>query len=429
MEHSDPVPDPVRLPLHLHRWLDPTILGIASISLVGGFGQYGAVAALGDVAKSFGRITGGASIADQAGLSGTELGIALAILRLASLGGLFLSGLADRFGRRQVLLASCSVGLVLTALAATSPGYWWFVAIFALGRPFLTTSNALAQVMASEQTDTRNRAKAVALVAGGYGVGVGIIAIIHGLGSWGLGFRGLFGLAVVPLAAMPLIAKYVTEPDRFVVSTEENGRSLPIFGAIESAFRGRLLVVFGIFFFISVVTGPANSFVFLYGENILGLSPLSLALMVVGAGGTGLLGLICGERFADRVGRRPTAAIAMIGLAPCSMLIYSGSKVALFVGYLLGVVAASTLAPAAGALVNELFPTTVRASVAGWLISAGVLGAVVGLLCFGAIADVGNRFSVAAVIIFATAIPAAGLFLLLPETRGLEPEELWPRRA
>jgi hypothetical protein len=35
----------------------------------------------------------------------------------------------------------------------------------------------------------------------------------------------------------------------------------------------------------------------------------------------------------------------------------------------------ATLAPAAGALANELFPTSVRASVAGWLVAASVLGA------------------------------------------------------
>ena len=96
------------------------------------------------------------------------------------------------------------------------------------------------------------------------------------------------------------------------------------------------------------------------------------------------------------------------------------------VGYVLGVAAGSVFALAAGALSNELFPTGVRASVAGWQVAAGVLGAVGGLLAFGAIADVGNRFATAALATFLPALLFAGLFWLLPETIGREPEDLWP---
>ena len=86
----------------------------------------------------------------------------------------------------------------------------------------------------------------------------------------------------------------------------------------------------------------------------------------------------------------------MIAMALLGMLTYSGSKLAAGAGYLLAVLAASVFAPAAGALTNELFPTSVRASVAGWEIAAGVFGATAGLLAFGAVADVGNRFGLAA---------------------------------
>ncbi len=56
---------------------------------------------------------------------------------------------------------------------------------------------------------------------------------------------------------------------------------------------------------------------------------------------------------------------------------------------------------------------------------SGVLGAAVGLLAFGAVADVGNRFSLAADVIFLPVALAAALFWAVPETKGREPEELW----
>jgi len=34
-----------------------------------------------------------------------------------------------------MLLGTVSLGLLLTVASAVSPGYWWFVAIYACGRP------------------------------------------------------------------------------------------------------------------------------------------------------------------------------------------------------------------------------------------------------------------------------------------------------
>jgi MFS family permease len=418
-------------PLVTHRWTDPTVVAVAFAALATGFAQFGVVAALGDVAKQLGHVAPGTSIADKVGLSGTELGVGLAIIRLASLGSLPLVGLADRFGRRTMLVATLTVGLALTVVAAASPGYWWFVAIFAAGRPLLTATNALTEVIAAEQTNAQNRAAAVALTAAGYAVGAGITAIIHSLAASTFGFRGIFALALVPLAAVPYIRARVTEPDRFVVAEASPDRPLPVLGAVGPQFRKRVVVLAVIGFVISVVTGPANSFVFLYAQDVLHQRGYVTALMVVGAGVTGLAGLLAGRWLADHLGRRGTATIAMAGIAGFGTLAYAGGSTALVVGYVLGVLAGGILAPAIGAFLAELFPTSVRASATGWWVAAGVIGAVVGLVAFGAVADVDNRFAIAAAVTFLPTVPAAALLWLLPETRGREPEDLWPtqRRA
>jgi MFS family permease len=360
------------------------------------------------------------------GLSGTELGIGLAVNRLASLGSLPLIGLADRFGRRNVLLTSLAVGLTLTVVSAASPGYWWFVAIFACGRPMLSTTNALAQVSAAEQTRSDGRTSAVAVTAAGYGVGAGVIAIIDSLASGGLGFRGLFALALIPLALVPALRRWVEEPDRFAVEAASKTHPLPVVGPMAARFRRRLVVVALLAFTLSIITGPATSFVFVYAQNVLHQPGYVTAAMVVGSGLAGLGGLLVGRWLADHLGRRPTGTIAMVGLAVFSTLTYTGSRPALVVGYILGVLAGSVLAPAIGALLAELFPTSVRASVAGWWVAAGVLGAVAGLVAFGAVADIGDRFGLAAELTFLPASLATGLFWLVPETRGKEPEDLWP---
>jgi MFS family permease len=412
--------------LQLHRWTDKAVVGVAIAAFASGFAQFGVVAALGSVAQGFGQVTHGATFADQAGLSGTDLGIGLAIIRLASLGGLPITGLADRFGRRIMLLITVGAGLALTALAAASPSYWWFVAIFACGRPLLSATNGLAQVDVTEQTASADRTKAVALVAAGYGAGAGVIAIVHSLTSHTLGFRGVFALALVPLALLPLLRRWISEPDRFTVVAAGSKHSVPVLGAVARPFRRRLAVVVVLAFAVSVITGPANSFVFLFAQNFLHQSGVVTVAMVLGAGVAGLAGLLAGRWLADRVGRRLTGALAMATVALLAILAYSGSAPALVVGYILGVFTASIFAPAIGALTSELFPTSVRASVIGWTLASGVLGAVVGLIVFGAVTRAGHPFAIAGLITFLPAVPVLGLFWLLPETRGREPEDLWP---
>ncbi len=413
--------------LRLHRWSDRAVVAVAITALASGFGQFGVIAALGDVSTQLGHLASGGSIADKVGLSATSLGVGLAVIRLASLGSLPVIGIADRLGRRPVILVVTVVGLALTAVAAASPAYWWFVVIFALGRPLLSATNALAEVMAAEETDSSDRAAAIALIAAGYGVGAGLSAIVHSLASGALGFRGVFALAVVPLAVVVALRNWVEEPSRFMVAQAAGELRTPVLGAVGPRYRARLAIVCLIGFALSIITGPANSFVFLYAQDVVHQKGYVSALMVVASGASGLAGLLAGRWLADHFGRRPTGSLAMVAVALTPTLAYSGSSAALFAGYVLGVLSGSILAPALGTLLTELFPTSVRASVTGWSVTAAVIGAVVGLVVFGAVADVGNRFGVAAELTFLPAgAVAALLFWLVPETKGREPESLWP---
>ena len=417
--------------IRLHGWHHPAILAVAAATVAAGFAQFGATTALGDVARAFGETSDGTSVVARVGLSGTTLGIGLAIVRLASLASLPLAALADSYGRRRMLLGCVTGGLAVTALAALSPGYWWFVALFAIGRPMLSATNAIAVVVAAEETETRDRAKAIALMTAGYGIGAGLTALVRGVAGDGLGFRGLFALAVVPLAAVPLLARRLEEPDRFqrlrAAEEPELAAARPaVLGRVRAGLRPRLWLLAVLAFSIAFVTGPMNTFLFVYAENALGMSRSATAAMVLAAGPIGLAGLLIGRWAADRLGRRITAAGAQAMVALAGMLTYSGSRTAVAAGYLLAILVASAYAPSFGALSAELFPTSVRATVAGWLVAAGVLGAVAGLVAFGLLTDALASFATAAVLICAPVVLTCVLFARLPETRGLELEQSAP---
>lgn len=432
---SSPADEPARAAgrdrPRLHDWRHPAVVVAAGLSAAAGFAQFGATAALGDIARSFGEVTAGRSIAAQAGLSGTTLGVGMAVIRLASLASLPVSGIADHLGRRRVLLASCALGLALTALASRSPGFWWFVVAFALARPLLSTTNAVAGVIAAEETATSDRTKAIVLITAGFGVGAGLTALLRGLTGGALGFRPLFLLALVPLALIPLAARTLHETERFERAHRgwERGRirhRAAVFGVLSSDLRPRLALLGTLTFCMAFGTGPQNTYLFVYGENVLGMSSLVVAAAVLAAAPLGLAGLLAGRFAADRAGRRLTAGIAQAVTAVSVAITYSGSPAAAVGGYLTSIVAASAYAPAAGALAAELFPTSVRATAAGWLTAAGVLGAVAGILALGVLADLAEGFRVAALLVGVPVLASAVLFSRLAETRGLELEESAP---
>jgi MFS family permease len=269
---------------------------------------------------------------------------------------------------------------------------------FAAGRPLLAATNGLAQVTAAEETGSADRAKAVALIAAGYGAGAGVIAIVHSLAAGVLGFRGVFVLALVPLALLPLLWRWLEETDRFTVAAAGPEHSVPVIAPVARPFRRRLAVIVVLSFAVSVITGPANIFVFTFAENFLHQPGYVTAGLVTGA--------------------------------VLAIWTYTGSALALVAGYVLGVFAGGVYAPAAGSPINELFPTSVRASVAGWTLAVGVIGAVTGLVVFGTFAGAGGgpggRFLVAGLVTFLPPALVVVLFFRLPETRGREPEELWP---
>lgn len=415
----------------LHGWTHPAVLVAAGLSAAAGFAQFAATAALPDVAEAFGAGTGpgtgtGGSVAVQVGLSATTLGLGTALIRLASLGALPLSQLADHVGRRRVILGCAATGLAFSVVSAVSPSFWVLVALLAAARAPLSATNALAGVIAAEETRSRDRAYAIALVTAGYGVGAGISALLRGAFGEALSFRELFLLAAVPLLAVPLLGRLLEEPARFarVASVAATGRVR--LRGLEGALARRLAVTATLTFGVTFLTGPVTTNVFLYAERVLGMSRGTTAVAVLAAGPVGLVGLLVGRAAADRLGRVRSAAVAHVLLVAAGVWTYSGSPTAAVSGYLAGIAAGSAYAPAFGAISTELFPTQLRATASGVLTAAGVFGAVLGLIAFGVLADALGGYRTAALVIAAPVLALTALFALVPETRGLELEESAP---
>jgi SHS family lactate transporter-like MFS transporter len=388
--------------------------------LVAGFAQFGAVASLDDVARHFGHHASSQSLQSVVGLSGSMLGIGLAILRLASLGALPLASLADRWGRTSVLRRTLLVGLVITACASLSPSYWIFVLCFALARPLLSTTSALIQVITVELSSTKRRIDRLVIVSAGAGMGAGMAAVLHGLIRGPDSFRWLFALALVPVFFVRTMLRRIPEP-----TFQSDGTTFARLGAVPRGVRDRVVIVGVIVFIIGVVSGPASGFTFVYGEGVLKISPGVVATVVALSAVTGLVGLLLSRYFSRLLGRRWTVVLGTLATAATASLAYGGGKAAFVTGYMSGVAAGGLLAPSIAALSTELFAHSFRATAAGWVVVAGVLGAMTGLLVFGLIGDSihvtgAGSFRLPALLTFLPLLPLLGLLTRLPESSTMD---------
>lgn len=389
-------------------------------ALVASFGQFGAVASLNDVARHFGRHSSGRSLQSVVGLSGSVLGLGLAALRLSSLGAMPLSSLADRWGRTRVLQRTLALGLLATAAAALSPSYWIFVLCFALARPLLSAASVLVQVVTVELSSTSRRIHRLVIMAAGAGIGAGLSAVLHGVIRGPSSFRWLFAVALAPVLLVVPLLRSIPEPTH---DTED----VPLvhLGHVPAGAHGRLAIVATIAFAIGMITGPANGFAFVYGEGVLKISPHFVASVVALSAFTGLAGLLLSRRLSRKVGRRWTVAIGVLATALTSTFAYSGGRTDFTIGYMVGVGAAGLLAPAATAISTEIFAHSIRATAAGWVVVAGVLGATAGLFLFGWVGDAVQVSRVTslrwpAIVTFLPLLPTLLLLVRLPESSTME---------
>ena len=408
-------------------WLAGPIVAAALLAMFAGAAQFGFTAIAADVAAEFGEPVPGDADDPlaQVGLALTTMGIGFSIVRLASLASLPAAGLADRFGRRRTLLACASLGLTATALAGAAPTFWVLVAFLAISRPLLTSTDVVAAVIAAEETGSSGRSSAIALIGGAYAVGSGFISVVRGLIDPFVGFRGVLALVLVPLLLVPFVARRVTEPPRYA-QLAAGGVVRRRLGAVPVGYRGRLGFLCVITFGVGLVIGPGWTFLFVYGEGVLGASPLGMSAVVLAAGPMGLLGLVLGRWAADHLGRRGAAAGTMAVAAAAAVFAYSAGFPALVTGYLVSITAMAAYTPSGGALDAEVFPTSVRATAAGWLAASGVLGSVAGLVTFGVIIDVAGSFAPAALAVCGPPALLATLYAWLPETRGRDLEQTAP---
>ena len=350
----------------------------------------------------------------------------------------FLARTSDRVGRRPLLLWSVLGYTLFTALTAFSWSIWSF-AFFQFGAGvFLGTEFAVAVTMVVEEFPAHRRGKALGTLLTFSALGAVVVAVLlfAGLADTALEWRAFYLVGLVPLLTLAFFRPRLKETGRFIEQQERRreGKTQPAVPFLEPwkpQYRRNLVLVGLVHTLRSIPLIGATSWWAYYAERERGFTAQQVAIFIGVSYGLGTFGYyVCG-RLMERLGRRPTAMIYLVGGISFSMLLFQvSSKPVAFFALMLAVFFGLGMGPVMSAFATELFPTEIRGQAAAWIRNwfeiAGIffgplLVGVLGDHASGAIGNIGDTVTLLMVL----QIPCIWImWRYMPETRGKELEEI-----
>lgn len=358
----------------------------------------------------------------------TQVGTMLAVIRLGMLPALAIGVLADRYGRRALLLATIVGFTVCTALTAAAPNAASFVALQFVARIFMAAEDTLGIVVIAEELAAARRGFALGVLAALGGVGHGLAAVSYAVvGGGPYGWRLLYLAGAVPLVVVAWVRRRLVETRRFVALQRRPHEPAAVWAPLRALVREhprRVLGLAGMVFPIYFAMIPAISFQSKFLQEAHGYSASVVAgLYFVGGLASVATQLIVG-RVSDRIGRKPAALVMLVLMTGGTLLLYRGSGSWALAGWLVMVAAYLGLDIMLSALGSELFPTAYRSTASAARAVTANVGATLGLALEGTFfALTGSHGAAISWMLPPLALVPLAL-LVLPETARRELEDI-----
>jgi putative MFS transporter len=349
------------------------------------------------------------------------LGTGLALVRVGVLLALALGPLADRAGRRRLVLGAAVAHCALTASIGLAPTFELYIAGHVLLRCIDTLLSVAIGVLAVESVPAGNRAVTLSLIllAGGVGLAFAVASLpIAAAGR--AGFAAVYAAQLVGLPFVLDAGRRLRESRRYIVHAAERHGYGELF---RPPYRQRLAMVGGVAFLSAIFFAPGAEFFTRYLSDVRGFSSLQIVFFLVITGAPASITVVLGGRLADLRGRKPVVVPVSVIATLAFVGFYLTAAPWLWIFAFLGQVLGSLALAGYGVYTPELFPTRVRAAANTLVLVCAVTGSGAGLATAGALAGplgVGRAVAVLALFpLLATLIVA----LRYPETRGRELEE------
>lgn len=374
------------------------------------------------------------------GLASQGLGFTLGALQAGTIAAFLLVRLADRYGRRPVLLAVCVGYTLTTVLTAFSIGVYDFIIYQFLSRALQVSEVGVGAVILAEELPARYRGRGVTMMISAAMLG-GVVGslLFPVLVRTALGWRALYIVGGVLLLPLAFYWTRIQETQRW--REVQAGQELrppqsdssqvrwreDVGLLLGPMYRGRLIAGSTLWFFTCVYGLAVIGFFPLYAAQERGWSPEMVGMTATLGYMVAFLGYLASGPLLDSVGRKITAsAYFALGTVTAGMCFQAEQTVIIAVFYALAMAMSGVWAISA-TITAEIFPTHMRAT--GNAVVNNVLGrlgcvlspSLIGVLStqLGAVGD-----AVAVIVLGNILICVPISLVLLPETKGRALEDI-----
>jgi putative MFS transporter len=401
------------------------------------------------------------------GISREQWGLVSGMTRTGVIVSFFFLLMADRWGRRTLLMVTVVGFTVFNTMTAFVTTTTEFVLCQFFARIFLTAEYSLAIIVIGEEYPARLRGRAIAiltslatvgvmamskiqpyvLLSEGeesnwlHTVGIGMVTAVQavfGLDADGASWRGLYVLSAFPLVLVLFLRIGMRETRRFSAvqsdveagTVQEGGFAAQLRKMSEPwtpRYRRRTAIVALLWNCVHLVTAPSVVYWVIFAREDLGLTTNEVGDIVFWGYGGGVLGHFVAGDLIDRIGRKWTCAGFYVAAACSIYFLYHTPTVAgQYLWMFCTVFSFGAAITATHVYASELFPTEIRATGYGWTTNLA-----------GRVTDVLTPMAIGLLIVPLGGIPAAisvvaagpilGALLVLryaPETKGMTLEEV-----
>ena len=313
------------------------------------------------------------AVADSFHVPISDVAFALLLtLAFRPLGALIFGRLADRYGRRRILMIDVTLYSVLGLACAFAPSLLALLVLRSLFGIAMGGEWGTGASLAMESIPAHSRGIVSGMLQSGYPCGYLLWALAYGLLFNSIGWRGMFVLGILPALLVLYLRRSVPESPVF----EQRERAGARRGVME-AMRGRwkllaymivTMAVFNAFSHGSQDVYP--TFLKLQMHFDTHLTSLLTIILNLGA----LLGGLVFGQWSEKIGRRRAMAIACVLALPAIPLwSYGGSVLLLAIGAFWIQIAVQGAWGVVPGYLNELSPDDVRGTLPGFAYQLGNL--------------------------------------------------------
>ena len=380
------------------------------------------------------------TIVRDLGLSRDQVALLLGTaLAFTAVGGFIGGALADRYGRRPLLMITILVYSVGTLFSGLAVDFWTLMLARAVTGIGVGGEWAVAHALVGETVPPAVRGRYGSYLQSGSAFARFFASMVGNLAAPWIGWRAAFMLSAAPALIVVFIRRQMPESDVWLESVKNGisrrlGYAAALGQMLGPALRRTTVLAFSVTTFNMAAYWFKTIWLPTYLHETRGLSLGDVAWLLLMDQIGSLFGYVAFGYSSDRFGRRPSfTAFSVIKALGLGMITLgwdaAGGYTATTFGFMLLVGFGEGNWGCIGPLLNEVFPTSVRAAALGIIYNTArgvqflapvVIGMVAARFTFGA--------GIALAVPFA--LLAGAMVWTLPETKGVRlMSEAQPQRT